>query len=506
MKLILKNLKQVQYEIIIQSEKITVKDLKIEIEKLYSFDSTQIKLVHNGTILDNQKTLEEYKITENSVIIIMNVKTKKIQNQNIPKPTDYPEKKDPIQIQPEKENKESISDILKDNLSIQVNSLVDMGFERSQVEIAVRAANGRIDLAIEYLNNGIPDNINNNRGNIRNNNRERQKNENEITRELKKQAGVIKMICKDNKFRIFEVLNNIKKNDPGLMRLITDYRDDFKKYLDTPITEEEKKNYENIEHEADKKLAEIKEKKEKEKKEKEEKEKEEKEKKEKEEKEKEEKEKEKEEKENKEKEGEDKGGESENKVENTKENKPEEIVEKKEGEKNENKKEDEKDNKGLDNKNENNTDNLKDEKEENKNMEKEDNKTEVKEENKPEEKEDDKTGLKEENKQVEALENKLGRQSTTQEKMDYLKLSKDRVEELERIKIDTVSINNKVGKDENTELGNFIPVYDNNLEDYMVNVEFAKMGKTILVVESPDGNKTEFDVVIKRDTYDIKRK
>ena len=157
------------YEIIIQSEKITVKDLKIEIEKLYSFDSTQIKLVHNGTILDNQKTLEEYKITENSTIIIMNVKTKKIQNQNIPKPTDYPEKKDPIQIQPEKENKESISDILKDNLSIQVNSLVDMGFERSQVEIAVRAANGRIDLAIEYLNNGIPDNINNNRGNIRNN-------------------------------------------------------------------------------------------------------------------------------------------------------------------------------------------------------------------------------------------------------------------------------------------------------------------------------------------------
>ena len=59
-----------------------------------------------------------------------------------------------------------------------------MGFERSQVEAAIKASNGRIDLAIEYLNNGIPDNKLNN--NIRNNNIQRQRNKDDITKELKK--------------------------------------------------------------------------------------------------------------------------------------------------------------------------------------------------------------------------------------------------------------------------------------------------------------------------------
>ena len=55
MRLILKNLKQVEYEIYVQSEKISVKDLKNEIEKLYSFDSENIKLFFNVTILKKPK-------------------------------------------------------------------------------------------------------------------------------------------------------------------------------------------------------------------------------------------------------------------------------------------------------------------------------------------------------------------------------------------------------------------------------------------------------------------
>ena len=61
MRLILKSLKQVEYEIYIQSEKINVKDLKNEIEKLYSFDSENIKLFFNGTILKNENYLSDYK-------------------------------------------------------------------------------------------------------------------------------------------------------------------------------------------------------------------------------------------------------------------------------------------------------------------------------------------------------------------------------------------------------------------------------------------------------------
>ena len=262
MRIILKNLKQKEYEIQIESNSITVKELKKEIEKLYSFDSEQIKLLSGGMILDNEKPLLEYKIGENSTIIMMNTKIKQFSNQdtNIPNNDSNINDNNKIQIQNDSKQNNNISEILKDNLKIQIDSLVDMGFEKSQVEIAVKAANGRIDLAIEYLNNGIPDNSNGNNNN-----------QSEIKRELKKQAGIIKVLCKDYKYRIFPILENIKRNDPGLFRLLTDYRDVFEKLLDTPITEEDEHYYKSLETKADEIINKRREEKEKAKKEKEEK-------------------------------------------------------------------------------------------------------------------------------------------------------------------------------------------------------------------------------------------
>jgi UV excision repair protein RAD23 len=252
MKLILKNLKQVEFEIQIESNSITVKALKKEIEKLYSFDSDQIKILFSGIILEDQKVLSEYNIIENSTIIIMNLKPKKNSNtenktSNVNENKDITQNKMQVQNNP----KQDIAEILKDNLKIQVDSLVDMGFERSQVEIAVKAANGRIDLAIDYLNNGIPDKNRNRNRNNNNNQRNNNNSQNEIMKELKKQAGIIKVLCKDNKYMIFTILNNIKRNDPGLLRLITDYRDEFEKLLDAPITEEDERYYKSIETKAD---------------------------------------------------------------------------------------------------------------------------------------------------------------------------------------------------------------------------------------------------------------
>lgn len=252
MKLILKNLKQVEFEIQIESNSITVKALKKEIEKLYSFDSDQIKILFSGIILEDQKVLSEYNIIENSTIIIMNLKPKKNSNTEN-KTSNVNENKDITQnkMQLQNNHKQDITEILKDNLKIQVDSLVDMGFERSQVEIAVKAANGRIDLAIDYLNNGIPDKNRNRNRNNNNNQRNNNNSQNEIMKELKKQAGIIKVLCKDNKYMIFTILNNIKRNDPGLLRLITDYRDEFEKLLDAPITEEDERYYKSIETKAD---------------------------------------------------------------------------------------------------------------------------------------------------------------------------------------------------------------------------------------------------------------
>ena len=268
MKIILKNLKQIEYELQIPSNSISVKELKLIIEDVYSFDSDEIKLISNGTVLEDSKKLSEYNINEGSTIIIMKVKIKnrkKNPNNNNINASPKTDDKNNNNIEIKKgQNNQDISQILKDNLKITIDSLVDMGFEKSQVEIAVKAANGRIDLAIEYLNNGIPDNANKN---INNNVNRRNNNENEITRELKKQASIIKVLCKDNKFLIFGILENIKRNDPGLLRLITDYRDEFRKYLDTPITEEDEKNYKNIETKADEIINKRREEKEKKKKE-----------------------------------------------------------------------------------------------------------------------------------------------------------------------------------------------------------------------------------------------
>ena len=268
MKIILKNLKQIEYELQIPSNSISVKELKLIIEDVYSFDSDEIKLISNGTVLEDSKKLSEYNINEGSTIIIMKVKIKnrkKNPNNNNINTSPKTDDKNNNNIEIKKgQNNQDISQILKDNLKITIDSLVDMGFEKSQVEIAVKAANGRIDLAIEYLNNGIPDNANKN---INNNVNRRNNNENEITRELKKQASIIKVLCKDNKFLIFGILENIKRNDPGLLRLITDYRDEFRKYLDTPITEEDEKNYKNIETKADEIINKRREEKEKKKKE-----------------------------------------------------------------------------------------------------------------------------------------------------------------------------------------------------------------------------------------------
>ncbi len=48
--------------------------------------------------------------------------------------------------------------------------------------------------------------------------------------------------------------------------------------------------------------------------------------------------------------------------------------------------------------------------------------------------------------------------------------------------------------------------YMDVFEDYAVHADFKRAGQTVLTLESPDGEKTEYDVTIKRDTYDITKR
>ncbi len=49
-------------------------------------------------------------------------------------------------------------------------------------------------------------------------------------------------------------------------------------------------------------------------------------------------------------------------------------------------------------------------------------------------------------------------------------------------------------------------IYEEAIESYMVHAEFKKAGKTEFVLESPNGEKTTFEIDIKRDTYDVVEK
>ena len=48
--------------------------------------------------------------------------------------------------------------------------------------------------------------------------------------------------------------------------------------------------------------------------------------------------------------------------------------------------------------------------------------------------------------------------------------------------------------------------YEEGVEDWFVHADFKKAGKTEFILESPDGEKTTFDITIKRDTYKVVEK
>lgn len=239
MKLKLKNLRQQEFDIEIESDKKTVKDLKLEIEKAYGFDASLIKLLHSGLVLEDAKTLEDYKIKEGNVVIMMATKKKQAEQppQPVPNPNQNPQPNPQPQEQPKpSENKPSYAD--------QVNSLVDMGYEKEKAEKAIEAAHGSVDLALEFLNSGnIPESTGNQNipssGSSNSN----------LPAELVKNASIIKILCMNNPEKITSLLNTFKERHPDLINLIKQHEEEFKNLLVSPISQEDINNFKEIEQE-----------------------------------------------------------------------------------------------------------------------------------------------------------------------------------------------------------------------------------------------------------------
>ena len=253
MKLIIKNLKQVEHNVEVSSDDITVKQLKNEIEKVHGFDSNQLKLLYKGIVLDDSKTLKEYDIKEESALIMMNTKVKP---KNIPQePQNNPEQKQPENKQTTEnkpvenkpiENKPTENKPNEPNYTEQINNLLNMGCEKSKAEAAIKAAKGNLELAIDFYFNGIPEN-NDNMLDIEGfEGAEEGENEGDP---IKNVAGIAKIFCQNNPAALTTLLESIKQQNPDLFNLIKENEEDFKRYLESPVTDDDLIAFRNFQQE-----------------------------------------------------------------------------------------------------------------------------------------------------------------------------------------------------------------------------------------------------------------
>ena len=254
MKIIMKTLKQVTFEVDVPSEKSTVLDLKKAIEVSHNFDADQLKLLYSGVVLENSKTLEEYKIEDGVTVVMMNTKVK-VKN-NEPQASNQAQNPNPNEVKKEEKNEEKKEEKkpepkpqkpASDNnqYATQIASLVDMGFEKSQAEAAIKAARGQIDIAVDFLYNGIPEGINDDQymeGEDDGQGEGEAEGEGEGEGEeeiypLKQTASVAKILCQNDPSKLTNLLQNIQQSDPDLFSLINEREEEFKNLLEQPITE-----------------------------------------------------------------------------------------------------------------------------------------------------------------------------------------------------------------------------------------------------------------------------
>lgn len=190
MKITIKSLKKIPYEVELSSEDLSIKDLKTEIEKTHGFEAESIKIMFKGSMLDDKKLIKDYKIAEGDTLTMMSSKVKPQNINNNPEANKIHEEskenksntnnntntnnvinKNENSTKP-KSTTQNLASGLINSLSTNYNSskepekdysaeekqLAEMGFNSAEALNAVKAAKGNLERAVDFLYNGIPAN------------------------------------------------------------------------------------------------------------------------------------------------------------------------------------------------------------------------------------------------------------------------------------------------------------------------------------------------------------
>jgi UV excision repair protein RAD23 len=263
MKLTIKTLKQVSYPVEIAQEA-TVGQLKSEIESKHNFDSKSMKLLYNGVVLDDQKSLSEIGIKDGHVIMMMNSKAKP---QNIAKEEKKEEEPLPSSVsgvignvisqnQSQSQSQVKPSSTLKPqpvkDYSNEIQSLSEMGFSGDLAKNAIEAAKGNISLAIDYLYNGIPSGSQAHNPQLSEFLDEEEEiepleidpemlNNLDLTNPntLKTIASIVKVLIQEDPSQLSQLLSDFEETNPEIIDFIKEHETEFKSLIEKPISNED---------------------------------------------------------------------------------------------------------------------------------------------------------------------------------------------------------------------------------------------------------------------------
>ncbi|XP_073060590.1 ubiquitin receptor RAD23c-like isoform X6 [Primulina eburnea] len=184
MKIFVKTLKGSNFEIEVKPED-TVADVKKNIEKVQGSDSypaSQQMLIHQGKVLKDDTTLEEYKVAEKSFVVIMLAKAQPTSNapptqpiaaaltpapapavaspQSAPESAPVPAPTAALDSMTDVYGQAASNLVAGSNLEGTVQHILDMGggsWDKDTVVRALRAAFNNPERAVEYLYSGIPE-------------------------------------------------------------------------------------------------------------------------------------------------------------------------------------------------------------------------------------------------------------------------------------------------------------------------------------------------------------